>query len=104
MSALDTQVGGDHYKELGAYQPWEVLKHWLTPEEFRGFMKGTAIAYLARERSKGGMQDISKAAHTLDGLVELMGINAPPTAPAKPTPEPDDKYGWDAKKKCWVGT
>ena len=56
--ALDTQVGGDHYKKLGVYQPWEVLKHWLTPEEFRGYMKGTAIAYLARERDKGGMEDI----------------------------------------------
>ena len=73
LSALDTQVGGDHYKKLGAYQPWEVLRHWLTPEEFRGYMKGTAIAYLARERDKGGMQDISKAGHTLQGLVELLG-------------------------------
>lgn len=70
-SALDTQVGGDHYKKLGDYQPWEVLRHWLTPEEFRGYMKGTAIAYLARERDKGGMQDIAKAAHTLTGLTEL---------------------------------
>ena len=73
LSALDTQVGGDHYKKLGAYQPWEVLHHWLTPEEFRGYMKGTAIAYLARERDKGGMVDISKAGHTLEGLVELLG-------------------------------
>jgi hypothetical protein len=74
LSALDTQVGGDHYKKLGAYQPWEVLRRWLTPEEFRGYMKGTAIAYLARERDKGGMQDISKAGHTLQGLVELLGV------------------------------
>lgn len=72
-SALDIQVDGDHYKKLGAYQPWEVLRHWLTPEEFRGYMKGTAIAYLARERDKGGMVDISKAGHTLQGLVELLG-------------------------------
>ena len=73
-SVLDTQVGGDHYKKLGAYQPWQVLKAWLTPEEFRGYMKGTAIAYLAREQDKGGTQDIAKAAHTLDGLLELMEL------------------------------
>ncbi len=73
VSALDTQVGGDHYKKLGDYQPWEVLRHWLTPEEFRGYMKGTAIAYLARERDKGGMMDVGKAAHTLQALVELLG-------------------------------
>ena len=73
LSALDVQVGGDHYKKLGAYQPWEVLRRWLTPEEFRGYMKGTAIAYLARERDKGGVVDIRKAGHTLQGLVELLG-------------------------------
>ena len=70
-SALDTQVAGDHYKKLGDYQPWVVLQHWLTPEEFRGYMKGSAIAYLARERDKGGLTDIEKAGHTLYGLVEL---------------------------------
>jgi hypothetical protein len=75
-SALDTQVGGDHYKKLGAYQPWEVLRAWLTPEEFRGYMKGTAIAYLAREKDKGGMQDIDKAAHTLQGLSEMTSATA----------------------------
>mgnify|MGYP000673962138 CR=1 FL=1 len=73
VSVLDIQEGGDHYKKLGAYQPWEVLRHWLTPEEFRGYMKGTAIAYLAREQDKGGMLDIRKAGHTLQGLVELLG-------------------------------
>ena len=73
LSALDVQEGGDHYKKLGAYQPWEVLRRWLTPEEFRGYMKGTAIAYLAREQDKGGMLDIRKAGHTPQGLVELLG-------------------------------
>lgn len=74
VSALDVQEGGDHYKKLGDYQPWEVLRRWLTPEEFRGYMKGTAIAYLAREQDKGGMLDIKKAGHTLQGLVELLGV------------------------------
>lgn len=73
LSVLDKQEGGDHYRKLGAYQPWEVLRHWLTPEEFRGYMKGTAIAYLAREQDKGGMLDIKKATHTLQGLTELVG-------------------------------
>ena len=69
--ARKRQVGGDHYKKLGDYQPWEVLRRWLTPEEFRGFLKGSAIKYLARERDKGGLQDIKKAAHFLEYLVEL---------------------------------
>lgn len=70
-SPLEKQVGGDHYKKLGQYQPWEVLRRWLTPEEFRGYMKGQAIAYLARERDKGGDQDIAKAEHYLSGLLEM---------------------------------
>lgn len=70
-STLNTQHGGDHYKKLGDYQPWLVLKNWLTPEEFRGYMKGAAIAYLAREKDKGGNLDIEKAIHTLQALLEL---------------------------------
>ncbi len=70
-AAIDSQIGGDHYKRMGNYQPWLVLQEWLTPEEFRGYMKGTAIAYLARERAKGGEEDIAKAAHTLQGWLEM---------------------------------
>ena len=73
MSALEQQVGGDHYKKLGAYQPWEVLAKWMTPDELRGFMKGTVIAYLARERDKGGDADIAKALHTMQIYTELAG-------------------------------
>lgn len=72
MSANETQVGGDHYKSLGDFQPWDVLRHWLTPEEYRGWMKGNAIVYLAREKQKGGDQDIGKAAHHLQKLLEVL--------------------------------
>lgn len=72
-SFLEVQEGGDHYKKLGNYQPWEVLAKWLTPDELRGFGKGTAIAYLARERDKGGTLDIEKAIHTLQLYLELSG-------------------------------
>lgn len=71
MNANEKQVGGDHYKTMGDYQPWEVLRHWLTPEEYRGYQKGVVIAYLARERAKGGDQDLKKAAHHLQKLIEV---------------------------------
>lgn len=67
--ANELQVGGEHYRSMGI-QPWDALKAWLTPEEFRGYQKGTAISYLARERSKGGTQDIEKSMHHLMKLVE----------------------------------
>lgn len=75
-SALNSQVGGEHYKKLGAYQPWEVLAKWLTPEELKGFAKGTVIAYLAREADKGGRQDIEKSLHTLQLYLELSANEA----------------------------
>ena len=65
----DRQVGGDHYKRM-AVQPWTALQAWLTPEEFRGYLKGTAIAYLARAGAKGPeREDVEKAAHTLEHLI-----------------------------------
>ena len=70
-SPLDTQVGGGHYKKLGSYQPWEVAKAWLTPEELKGAAKKEAFTYLAREADKGGRQDIEKAVHTLQIYLEL---------------------------------
>jgi Protein of unknwon function (DUF3310) len=70
-SAMDNQVGGDHYRKMGEFQPFSVLAKWMTPEELKGFAKGTAIAYLAREDDKGGRLDIEKAAHTLQIYLEL---------------------------------
>ena len=70
-SALDKQEGGDHYSKMGDYQPWQVLSKWLTPEELKGFMKGTVIAYLAREDDKGKRLDIEKAMHTMQIYLEL---------------------------------
>ncbi len=70
-SALDKQSGGDHYSKLGDYQPWQVLEKWLTEEELKGFMKGTVIAYLAREDDKGKRLDIEKAKHTIELYLEL---------------------------------
>lgn len=85
MSASDTQIGGDHYKAMGEFQPWDVLAHWLTPEEYRGYQKGVAIAYLAREKAKGGDQDIRKAVHHLQRLVEELDKAAAPAPASSPT-------------------
>lgn len=89
--ASDTQVGGAHYKDMGQFQPWNVLAHWLTPEEYRGYQKGVAISYLARERGKGGDQDIRKAAHHLQRLVEELDAMAAKAATAESTAAPADQ-------------
>lgn len=71
QNALDVQIGGDHYKSMGNYQPWEVMASWLNPDELKGYMKGTVCAYLCREADKGGREDIAKALHTMQLYMDL---------------------------------
>ena len=71
QSSKDKQVGGSHYKDMPV-QPWEAMEAWMTPEEYRGYHKGVAIGYLARERQKGGDQDVEKALHHLQRLTEYL--------------------------------
>ena len=66
------QVGGDHYRSK-AVQPWEAMAAWMTPEEFAGFLRGNVIKYVARCNDKGGIEDLRKARHYLDKLIEVIG-------------------------------
>lgn len=75
MKADDIQIGGQHYRSK-AIQPWEAMGAWMTDEQFKGFLLGSAIAYLARVNTvdvegKGGVTDIKKAAHYLEKLLEV---------------------------------
>jgi hypothetical protein len=64
---MSNPVTPNHYKK-GGVQVVDFLRLFLTAEEFRGWVKGDAIAYIARERDKGGDQDIAKAEKTLSFL------------------------------------
>ena len=63
------QIGGDHYVAK-AIQPWDAMRAWMTPEAFCGYLQGNIIKYIARYRGKGGVQDLRKAAHYLQRLIE----------------------------------
>ena len=65
--ALTTQVGGGHYKDL-AIQPVEYIH-----KNRIGFCEGSIIKYVTRWRDKGGIQDLKKAKHFIDLLIELEG-------------------------------
>jgi hypothetical protein len=70
MTAKHTQIGGDHYVSK-TIQPWDAMESWMTPREFAGYLRGCAIKYMARYRDKGGVEDLKKARHYLDRLIEL---------------------------------
>ena len=64
-----TQVGGDHYRSK-EIQPWDAMEAWMSPEQYKGFLRGNAIKYLARCDDKGGIEDIKKAEHYLAKILE----------------------------------
>lgn len=66
MSALDTQVGGGHYKDM-AIQPLEyILANKLN------FIEGNIIKYITRYHLKGGVEDVEKVIHYATILKEQL--------------------------------
>lgn len=70
-ASLSHQVGGDHYKRLGDYQPIQVMQRWMHPDAFIGFCVGNAIKYLCRDKVDR-LEDLKKARHYLDICIEFM--------------------------------
>lgn len=65
MSALNEQVGGDHYKNY-AIQPVE----FITKNNI-GFLEGCIIKRACRWRNKNGVEDLEKIIHEAKLLIEL---------------------------------
>lgn len=64
-SAISEQVGGSHYKNF-AIQPVEFIhKNGI------GFIPGNIIKYVCRYGNKNGIEDLKKARHYLDMLIEM---------------------------------
>jgi hypothetical protein len=64
VSAKDYQIGGSHYKNKGI-QPIEyIMSNGL------GFCEGNVIKYVSRWRDKNGLDDLLKAKHYLEFLIE----------------------------------
>lgn len=68
MQVINTQVGGSHYQK--DIQPWDAMEVWMSKEAFQGFLQGNAIKYLARWKDKGGVEDLRKAQHYIQKLIE----------------------------------
>jgi len=64
------QLGGNHYTNK-KIQPWDAMQEWMSEEQFKGFILGNVIKYMARFQEKGGTLDLQKAKHYLDKLIEI---------------------------------
>ena len=65
LVARATQVGGTHYLRL-PIQPWDFIE-----ANRLGFFEGNVVKYVARWLYKDGVQDLHKARHYLDRLIEI---------------------------------
>lgn len=63
MSANDKQVAGQHYKTK--IECWDYVH-----SNGIGYLDGNVIKYVSRFRRKGGLQDLYKAQHYLEKLIE----------------------------------
>lgn len=64
IGTKDVQVGGSHYKSL-AIQPIEYIVSNNIP-----YREGNIIKYVTRYNDKNGVEDLKKARHYLDMLIE----------------------------------
>ena len=64
-SANSIQHGGNHYKQH-TYETWDVIADWGL-----GYFDGNAVKYLSRWRHKNGVEDLRKARHYIDKLIEM---------------------------------
>lgn len=73
-SANNKQVAGTHYQV--AIQPWDYIH-----SNDIGYLAGNIIKYVSRYGSKNGLEDLYKAKHYLEKLIEeehkLLGVVTP---------------------------
>lgn len=65
------QVGGDHYRQL-AIQP----THFAVVNNL-SYLEGNVIKYVCRHKFKDGAQDIKKAIHYLEWILQYEYPNEP---------------------------
>ena len=63
--ALKDQVGGDHYSKLAIQPVTYINANGLS------YLQGNVIKYVTRYKDKNGLQDLEKAKHYIDMLIEL---------------------------------
>jgi hypothetical protein len=63
--ALQKQEGGSHYKDF-KIQPVEFIHANSIP-----FLEGNVIKYVMRHKAKNGIEDLKKAKHYIDLLIQM---------------------------------
>ena len=64
MSVYNKQIGGTHYKKMKIQPSKFVIENKLL------FPEGSVIKYISRHQYKDGKQDLEKAKHFIDMIIE----------------------------------
>ena len=64
MSSYDKQVGGTHYRKMKIQPSKFVIENKLL------FPEGNVIKYICRHKYKGGKEDLLKAIHFIEMIIE----------------------------------
>ena len=97
MSANDKQIGGSHYKSKS--ECWDYII-----DNNLGYLEGTAIKYLTRWRKKNGIEDLRKAIHFIEKLIEVESAKKQNTViSAKDFVVQEQQYHWnlDDVMRAW---
>ena len=65
LSANEKQIAGKHYV-CQTIQAWDYIV-----SNNIGFLEGNVIKYVSRYKSKNGVEDLKKAMHYLEKLIEV---------------------------------
>jgi hypothetical protein len=60
-------INPDHYKN--AIETIDAIEASMTPEAFRGYLKGNVLKYVTRYEKKNGLEDLNKANWYLSKLI-----------------------------------
>lgn len=83
-----------HYNQ-GPIECIDAMKIVLTPEEFRGYLKGNVFKYLWREKDKNGIEDLRKGREYYDRLMQLFDESEQqPVIKQSSTTESPDGWRW----------
>ena len=90
MSANNTGPG--HYKDK-PIQPWDfIVSNNLS------YLEGNVVKYISRWREKGGVDDLRKAKHYIEKLIEVETGEKPPSTVSDAAIRAQ-RATWDARTK-----
>lgn len=63
-----------HYQRNG-YECIDIIRIFLTEEEYKGYLKGNQLKYLFRYKEKDGIQDLEKLKKYTDYLIQAENMH-----------------------------